>query len=112
MEKFLGKCGLNCSTCDAYIATQTDDHEMRVRLAEAWSKEYHSDIKPEDIRCDGCNSTSDRKLGYCGMCEIRACGTEHQVEHCGQCSDFQCEKISKFFDMAAVAKENILEETN
>ncbi len=31
MEKLIACCGLNCATCDARIATITDDNEMRAK---------------------------------------------------------------------------------
>jgi hypothetical protein len=46
-------CGLTCTECPAFLATQKDDDQERDKVAKLWSKEYHSDIKPEDINCAG-----------------------------------------------------------
>jgi hypothetical protein len=33
-------CGLDCSKCDAYLATQNDRNAQRLETAENWSKRY------------------------------------------------------------------------
>ena len=38
MEKIIAYCGLICSECPAYIATQKDSDEERKKVAEKWSK--------------------------------------------------------------------------
>ena len=48
MAKIIGICGLICSECPAYIATKKNDDGERKKVAEIWSKEFSSDIKPED----------------------------------------------------------------
>ncbi|HEC96016.1 MAG TPA: DUF3795 domain-containing protein, partial [Euryarchaeota archaeon] len=54
MEKIIGFCGLICSECPAYLATQKDDDNERRKVAETWSKEFNANMKPEDINYDGC----------------------------------------------------------
>ena len=40
MEKVISCCGINCSGCDARIATLTDDNDLRAKTAEKWSVDY------------------------------------------------------------------------
>ena len=47
-------CGLNCSKCEAYIATQENDDQKREETAQIWSKLYMVEINPDQINCDGC----------------------------------------------------------
>jgi len=91
------------------VATQSNDNDKRKKVAENWSKEYHVDIKPEDINCDGCLTKTGRVINYCNICEIRACGQKIQVENCAHCSEYPCEKLKKFFEMAPHAKNNLEE---
>jgi len=107
MDKIIGVCGLTCSECPAYKATQSDDDAERKRVAEMWSKEYGAEIKPEDINCDGCTVLDGRNFGYCSKCEIRACGLGRKVQNCAHCSEYACEKLGKFFEMAPQAKETL-----
>ncbi len=54
MDKMIAFCGIVCTECPAFLATQKDDHNERMKVAELWSKEFKAEIKPEDINCDGC----------------------------------------------------------
>jgi hypothetical protein len=46
-------------------------------------------------------------IGHAHVCEIRKCGQEKQVENCGFCVDYACEKLNPIFDMAPQAKETL-----
>lgn len=107
MDEIISMCGLPCHECGAYLATQNNDDEKRAEVAGLWSKEYNSDIKPEDINCEGCLSEGDNVFNYTKVCEIRKCGKEIGVENCAHCDDYACEKLEKFFEMAPDAKKRL-----
>jgi len=109
MEKMIAFCGITCTECPAFLATQKDDDNKRRKVAELWSKEFNAQFKPEDINCDGCLSENERLFSYCKVCEIRKCGQERGVKNCAYCNDYACEKLSKFFDMASDAKTTLEE---
>ena len=109
MDQMIAYCGITCSECPAMLATQNDDDKERAKVAEMWSKEFDADLKPEDINCDGCLSTTEPLFSHCQVCEIRKCGQEKQVTNCAYCDDYACEKLTKFLDMVPRAK-NTLEE--
>ena len=94
MEKIIAYCGIPCSECPAFIVTKSDDDEARAKVA---AKEFESNIKPEDINCDGCLTDGDRIFNYCKICEIRQCARGKQVENCAYCEDYACEKLNNFF---------------
>ncbi len=104
MDKMIAFCGIVCTQCPAFLATQEDDDAKRKKVAETWSKQYNADIKPEQIDCDGCMSQGKRRFFYCNMCEIRKCGQEKGVENCAHCTEYACDKLTKFFAMAPAAK--------
>ena len=82
----------------------------RKKVAKIWSKEYKSEIKPEDINCDGCLAEEEgRVFNYCKVCEIRKCGQEKGIKNCAYCDDYACDKLNDFFKMAPAAK-TVLEE--
>ena len=97
-------CGLACTDCPAFKATQANDDRARAQVVELWSKEFKVDLKPEDINCDGCPSTNGRIFQYCRVCEIRKCGQSKQVQNCAYCDDYACDKLTAFFAMAPAAK--------
>lgn len=107
MASMISMCGLDCSQCPAYIATQTDDNELRIKTAAEWSQAFHADLKPEHIVCDGCVSASPRKFAHCYQCEMRKCGTERKLANCAHCGDYACDKLTNLFNMVPMAKANL-----
>jgi len=109
MEKIVAFCGLTCTDCKAFMATQENDDAKRREVAEAWSKAFGHEIKPEEINCDGCLTRDGRHINYCSVCEIRKCGMEKGVENCAYCIDYDCEKLAKFFEQSSEAKKTLEE---
>jgi hypothetical protein len=107
MDRMIAYCGIVCTECPAFIATQENDDTKRKKVAEMWSKQYKMEVKPEDINCDGCTSGSKRMLGYCSVCEIRKCGQGKGVENCAYCDEYGCEKLTKFIAMVPHARESL-----
>ena len=107
MEKMIAYCGILCSECPAYVATQKNDDTKRKEVAELWSKQYGMTMKPEDVNCDGCTSQSQRHIGYCNICEIRNCGKGKQVVNCAYCDDYGCQKLTTFWTNAPHAKASL-----
>ena len=108
MDKMIAFCGINCSSCPAFIATQKDDDDERRKVAELWSKAYDANLKPEDINCNGCISKSEPFFSHCQVCEIRKCGQERNLKNCAFCEDYACEKLNRLLEMVPEAK-NMLE---
>lgn len=96
-------CGLDCSKCEGYIATQEDDDGKRAEVAKKWSAMYGGNIKPGDINCDGCRPEG-RKFSYCNNCEIRKCCMGKELDNCAGCDMYACDKLEEFFKMAPEAK--------
>lgn len=92
-EKMIAFCGIVCDDCRAFIATQTNDAELKREVAKAWSTKKET-LKPEDIDCDGCLATGKRLFKFCQVCEVRRCGHEKGVENCAYCREFPCAKLS------------------
>jgi hypothetical protein len=106
MEKMMAYCGLICTDCPAYIATQKNDNEARKKVAEEWSK-HDAALKPEDINCDGCLADTERLFKFCNVCEVRKCGKARGVVNCAYCDDYGCDKLTEIFKMAPEAKTRL-----
>ncbi|MCJ7643385.1 MAG: DUF3795 domain-containing protein [Candidatus Aminicenantes bacterium] len=106
-EKMIAFCGIGCSECPTFIATQKNDDKMREETAKKWSEMFNAEIKPGDINCDGCTSQSSRLFDYCGKCEIRKCGKEKNVKNCAYCDEYPCEKLSAFLKNVPEAKATL-----
>lgn len=96
-------CGLDCSNCGAYISTRNNDDNKRAEVAKEWSAMYNTDLKPEDINCNGCRSEG-QKFSHCNVCEIRSCCMEKEVANCAGCDMYACDKLENFFEMVPDAR--------
>lgn len=93
-------CGMDCSKCEGYIATQENDDKKRKDVAEKWSAQYNTEIKHEQINCNGCKSEGTKFFFTENICEIRKCNIEKSTPHCAECSEYKCEKLEKFIELA------------
>jgi hypothetical protein len=99
METMTAYCGIDCSKCEGYSATQSGNREAIEQIAEKWRKQYNSEnITAESVMCDGC-TTDGRKSGYCNsMCKIRQCAMGKAVQNCAYCSEYDsCNELKTFF---------------
>ncbi len=97
-------CGMKCTKCECYQATKENDDTMRAKVAEKWSKNYNSDIKPSQINCTGCKAEG-AKFYFTGECPLRKCNIEKNTPHCAGCSEYRCETLDNFIAKApAVGK--------
>ncbi len=105
MSQLIAVCGLICTDCDAYQATQANDPAAIERVAAQWRQAYNApSITAASVYCDGC-LPEGRKCGHCAECQIRACGLAHGVANCAHCADYAtCEKIAGFFQMVPPAR--------
>jgi len=93
-------CGIDCSKCEAYLATQENNDTKRKEVAEKWSVQYNTAIRPEQINCNGCKSDGAKFFFADTMCEIRKCNIERANANCAKCSEYKCEKLEQFIELA------------
>lgn len=106
MDKIVAYCGLVCTDCPAFIATQADDRAALERVAAQWREEYNSpEITVDSVICDGCLTDEGRKCGHCAECEIRACGMERGIANCAHCPEYVCEQLEGFFGFVPDARD-------
>ena len=104
MPEMIAYCGLVCSKCPTFIATQNDDDLAREKMAKYVAEKYGLHFKPEEINCDGCLSSGGRLIGFCNTCDVRKCGIEKSVENCSVCEEQPCDKLNKFHEFSPAAK--------
>lgn len=71
-ERMIAKCGLVCTECEAFLATQANDIAALTRMAEAANEQFGMQMTWEDGRCFGCQSDL-KKIEYCDTCAVRLC---------------------------------------
>ena len=87
MNSYTAYCGLDCETCEARLATIHDDDDLRLKVAELWSRLNGVEITKEMINCMGCRQEGV-KTPYCDkLCPIRQCAMGKGYETCGDCAD-------------------------
>ena len=108
MEKMIAYCGIDCAGCEAYIATQANDHQVKLALLEKWRAAYNSpEMTISAVTCDGCTSQG-RLGGYTQECPVYACGRERGVANCAHCDDFSaCETLLGFVGNVPEALDNL-----
>ena len=110
MNKKFGYCGLNCSECDAYIATINNDQDLKEKTAKLWARLNNTPITADQINCEGCKGDG-AKTYFCGfLCQIRQCASKKDLENCGYCEQFpDCPTLKTITDNNPQALANLKE---
>ncbi|MGE5528351.1 MAG: DUF3795 domain-containing protein [Patescibacteria group bacterium] len=87
MAEILARCGYRCDLCPAYVGN-IKTYEDRQRASDGWHKYFGFRVRPEDIGCRGCSPDCLDK-----DCPVRPCAEAREMENCGLCGDFPCERI-------------------
>ena len=108
MKQLIAYCGLDCESCQARLATLTDDQSLRKKVAEEWSQLNQADITPDMINCTGCRADGV-KTPFCeSLCPIRKCAQGRNLETCGACGEKNtCEKLAMIASGNESARENL-----
>lgn len=108
MGKLFGCCGTDCSACEAYIATQSNNQKALEMVAVNWRREYQNpSFNADNVRCDGCLSVSTVYPSWCSQCPIRACAQERGVANCAVCPDYGCTKMITFTERVPQTRANL-----
>ena len=62
MNDLIGCCGLDCETCDARIATLTNDNALREKTAALWTRLNGVTITPEMINISARRKDAEQNL--------------------------------------------------
>ena len=108
MKIMIGCCGLDCETCDAYLATIRNDDALREKTAKLWSEMNQTEIRPEWINCEGCRADGVKTFFCTNQCEIRKCALDKGFETCGDCAEMAgCETVKTIQDHVEDAAKNL-----
>ena len=104
----IAACGLRCDECPAFLARKTGDRALQEKTAHEWSKMYEADLKPEDIRCTGCQTEGGELFSHCFECFYRKCAHSKGYATCAECPDYPCKELKSFFTYVGEA-QNVLD---
>ncbi len=101
-------CGLDCSSCPAYLAWKNDDAALREKTAREWSKTYGFACTPAMVNCSGCRTAEGPKIGHCAECKMRSCAMQRGHATCAACGELStCAEIQGFLSKVPAAKANL-----
>lgn len=99
-------CGINCSACEAYLATRSGDPAELGRVAEAWRK-FDPNVTATTLMCDGCLTNDGDLFSWCAECPIRICARERAVASCAYCDDYGCDRLAPHFEQNPQMRESL-----
>ncbi len=100
MSRMVAFCGVVCSDCPAYQATQANDPEALARALAHWREDFDAPhITLDDIICDGCQTAGGRLNGYCRHCPVRPCGVARGIANCAHCDEYVCSQLARLLDV-------------
>lgn len=108
MNQLIACCGLDCETCDARIATLTNNNALREKTAALWTKLNGVAIAPEMIHCTGCR-IDGVKTPFCdSLCIVRNCVREKGLDTCADCEQMEkCQTLGRITVNNPLALENL-----
>lgn len=107
MDLVVAPCGLVCSACEAYAATQAGDADAIASIARDWNARYGGSRSADDIWCDGCASESEHTLRHTRECPIRPCARQRGLESCARCEQYPCESLKRLHQTAPQARKKL-----
>ena len=98
-DRIIAYCGLVCTGCPAYIATQADDQASLEQVAAQWREEFNApDITVESVICDGCLTDDGRLIAVVVNCDVRNCSLDQEVANCAHCEEYACDTLDALFE--------------
>lgn len=104
LREMTAPCGLDCFNCPGYLANNNE--EIRKQISSRFKAEGMSD---EKVTCRGCRNEN----GICPLggfrtepCKVYTCVNVKGIESCADCSDFPCDNLHPYADMASEVPHN------
>lgn len=100
-DKFdlVGYCGNNCTKCDIYIATISNDNRIREKIIKETEFYTGEKIIANQVYCLGCRNPNSNHREHLGIiCYIHECANDKKPISCAHCNYFACTKIEKHFN--------------
>ena len=108
MKDRIGYCGLDCGTCQAYLATVHNDQALRERTAKLWAELNNAPILPEHINCEGCRAQGVKTVFCERLCAVRRCALARGVPTCGACPELEgCKTVGALLSNRPDALKNL-----
>jgi hypothetical protein len=99
-RKLTAPCGLDCFNCTLYLANT--DPELREKIAQRMN------ISPEQASCRGCRDENGTiaAINMKEPCNVYKCISRKGFSFCFECSNFPCDYLHPYADMAMQRPHN------
>ena len=99
-------CGLDCFNCPLYLANNDDGIRKHVasQLAEDFGIAYQAAYNK--ATCQGCRTIKGKCMGRKKPCKVYQCVSLKGIATCADCSDFPCDNLHPYADMASRLPHN------
>jgi len=94
-KRLAAVCGLYCGECNIYKASH-GDAELQRHIAEKVSEATNKEVKPEEVKCEGCWGPPE--VNWSPDCRMHSCAVERGYRFCFQCEEYPCGKLVMFKD--------------
>lgn len=91
-------CGLPCFECGFAMASSS--RELQTMISEFFN------IPLEQAVCKGCRDEGGKCAHLPMPCRLYPCAEQRAVEFCYECSDFPCDNLHPYADMAGLVWHN------
>ena len=107
-NELIACCGLDCETCDARIATITNNDALREKTAALWTKLNAVAITPDMIHCTGCR-VEGAKTPFCDkLCPVHNCVREKGLDTCADCGQMDgCQTLGRIAANSPFVLDNL-----
>ena len=99
-KQMTAPCGLDCFNCPMYLAKENEG--LRAAIAK------NMGIPPEQASCNGCRNENGT-IAFLNMtepCNVYKCTAKKGISFCCDCSDFPCDHLHPYADMASQVPHN------
>ncbi len=98
--KMTAPCGIDCFNCPMYLAK--DNQDLRTKISQ------NMGIPEDKAVCQGCRSEKGT-IAFQNMtepCSVYRCIENKDLDFCGDCTDFPCDHLHPYSDMASQRPHN------
>ena len=99
-KQMTAPCGLDCFNCPMYLANESE--ELRTAISKNMGIPY------EKAFCIGCRNENGTIpfLNMTEPCNVYKCIEKKGIDFCCDCSDFPCDHLHPYADMASQVPHN------
>jgi hypothetical protein len=99
-KQMTAPCGLDCFNCPMYLANENE--ELRTAISKNMGIPY------EKAFCIGCRNENGTIpfLNMTEPCNVYKCTEKKGIDFCCDCSDFPCDHLHPYADMASQVPHN------